>query len=376
MGSSARLAFAVIHWTAVITAAVWGAALAVPGATDAHELNTSYATVHVRGDTIAINFAIESADITSGFEIAPRYGDKAGPEELMDQAEAVSEYLTARSRMVADGRTVKWPKPRLRTGEDREGNQFLRLLYVVGFSYEVAELELTIDLSERFSDDHKTLVSLFAEEMPPQPAVFSNAEPQRLFVVGEHISLWANAVEFTKLGIEHIFMGYDHIMFLLALIVIGGRLLNTVKIVTSFTIAHSITLILAALDIVQLPGKWIEAGIAFSIAYVAVENFWLRRSDLRWVVTFFFGLVHGFGFANVLRELGLPAKGLAVSLVTFNVGVEIGQICIVAILFPLFHWVSTRHYQRAVVSIVSAVIFLFGIGWLVERVFELEYMPI
>ena len=361
---------------ASVICAIGGGMLALPAVTDAHELNTSYATMHVRGDIVAINFAIESADITNGFDVVPSMGTKAGPDELMAKGQEVSDYVTANSRMAADGDAVAWPMPRMRTSRDREGNQFLRLLYVIGFSYNVADLGLTIDLSERFADDHKTLVSLFAEEKPPQQAIFSKQEPQRLFVVGEHISLWANAVEFTKLGIEHIFIGYDHIMFLIALIIIGGRLSNTVKIVTSFTVAHSITLVLAALEIVQLPGKWIEAGIAFSIAYVALENFWLKRSDLRWVVTFFFGLVHGFGFANVLRELGLPAKGLAVSLVTFNIGVEIGQICIVAILFPLILWVSTRAYQRTVVSIVSAVIFLFGIGWLVERIFELEYMPI
>ena len=375
MGSTARSVGAMIL-KATIICAIGGAMLAVPVVTEAHELNSSYATVQVRGDTVAINFAIESADITSGFDVVPSIGTKAGPEELMAQGQEVSDYVTANSRIEADGDAVAWPKPRMRTSRDREGNHFLRLLYVIGFSYNVAELELTIDLSERFADDHKTLVSLFAEEKPPQQAIFSKQEPQRLFVVGEHVSLWANAVQFTKLGIEHIFIGYDHIMFLLALIIIGGRLLSTVKIVSSFTVAHSITLVLATLEVVQLPGRWIEVGIAFSIAYVALENFWLKRADLRWVVTFVFGLVHGFGFANVLRELGLPAKGLVVSLVTFNIGVEIGQICIVAILFPLILWVSTRHYQRAVVSIVSAVIFLFGIGWLVERIFELEYMPI
>ncbi len=162
----------------------------------------------------------------------------------------------------------------------------------------------------------------------------------------------------------------------LALIVVGGRLLSLVKVVTAFTVAHSITLCLAALEIVRLPSEWIEAAIALSIVYVAAENFWLKRPDYRWMITFAFGLVHGFGFANVLRELGLPTHGLVASLFAFNAGVEIGQVGIVALVFPLVAWLSRRPYQRTVVLVVSAVIGLFGVGWFVERVFGLEYMPL
>ena len=189
-------------------------------------------------------------------------------------------------------------------------------------------------------------------------------------------SLLDRVFEFTELGVEHIFLGYDHIMFLLALIVIGGRMRSLVKIVTAFTIAHSITLILAAQEILVLPDRLIEAGIALSIAYVAAENFWLKTAGHRWMLTFVFGLVHGFGFANVLRQLGLPDQGLIASLLAFNVGVEIGQIVIVALLFPPIAWAARSRYHRRVVLVVSAVIFLFGVGWLVERVFGLTYMPL
>jgi hypothetical protein len=163
---------------------------------------------------------------------------------------------------------------------------------------------------------------------------------------------------FIRLGIEHIFLGYDHIMFLLALLLLGGRFWTLVKIVTAFTIAHSITLIAAALQWVSLPSRFIETGIALSIAYVAAENFWAKRADHRWIITFLFGLVHGFGFANVLTQLGLPSKGLVASLLAFNVGVEAGQVAIVSVLFP-----------------VSSVILAFGLGWAIERSFDLSFMP-
>ncbi|MDP7363916.1 MAG: HupE/UreJ family protein, partial [Candidatus Latescibacteria bacterium] len=200
--------------------------------------------------------------------------------------------------------------------------------------------------------------------------------PVGRFQLREEVDLLAQVMHFVWLGVEHIFIGYDHIMFLAALIVIGSRLGPLVKIVSAFTVAHSITLILAALEIVSLPTRWVEAGIALSIAYVALENFWIRGASHRWMLTFAFGFVHGFGFANVLRDLGLPSQGLVPSLLAFNVGVEIGQVVIVAILLPGILWAAKHGHQQRLVQVASAVILLFGVGWFVERVFDLSYMPI
>jgi hydrogenase/urease accessory protein HupE len=136
-------------------------------------------------------------------------------------------------------------------------------------------------------------------------------------------------------GIEHIFLGYDHIAFLIAVVLWARRLVPVIKIVTAFTIAHSITLSLAALNIVVIPGTVVEPAIAASIVYVAMENFFSRDIDRRWRVTFAFGLVHGFGFAGALREVGLPANAVVTALAAFNVGVEIGQVAVVSIAFPL-----------------------------------------
>jgi hypothetical protein len=208
--------------------------------------------------------------------------------------------------------------------------------------------------------------------------------PQTRHSLGER--LW----RFFKMGVEHIFIGYDHICFLIGLIVVS-RFREVVKIVTSFTVAHSITLILAALDVITLPSRLIETGIAATIVYVALENIWMLARDAqpfqasnpafpstthRWKLTFFFGLIHGFGFANVLRELGLPTVGLVRSLLAFNVGVEIGQIAIALGLLPLAllvpHW---RHGKKAAM-LISAFLALFGIGWFVDRAFNLEFMPL
>ena len=112
------------------------------------------------------------------------------------------------------------------------------------------------------------------------------------------------------LGIEHILTGYDHLLFLLALILRGGNIWSLLKIITAFTLAHSITLALAAFNIMVLPGRLVEAIIALSIAYVAAENLFLRKAlSHRWAVSFLFGLVHGFAFSNVLRELACRGQG-------------------------------------------------------------------
>ena len=191
-------------------------------------------------------------------------------------------------------------------------------------------------------------------------------------------SAWRTTRQFFVLGVEHIFLGYDHILFLLALIVVS-RFRDLVKIVTSFTVAHTITLILATLEVVQVNRDWVEIAIAATIVYTAVENFWIRPGDAagsrRWMLTFAFGLIHGFGFAGVLRELGLPSTGLVRALLSFNVGVEAGQLAIVGALYmPVMAMRKWRHGLTAQ-RVVSAGIALCGLGWLLDRLFGLGLMP-
>lgn len=176
---------------------------------------------------------------------------------------------------------------------------------------------------------------------------------------------------FVLLGIRHILTGYDHVLFLLGLLVLGGGLRALVKIVTAFTVAHSITLSLAVLNILALPSRWVESAIAASIVYVAAENFWRRDNALRnrWLVTFAFGLVHGLGFASILQELHLPRAGVVASLLGFNTGVEIGQIAIV--ILASLGLQLMRAWPRATVFrfLVSAGAGVAGLVWFVQRAF-------
>jgi HupE / UreJ protein len=173
---------------------------------------------------------------------------------------------------------------------------------------------------------------------------------------------------FVALGIEHILTGWDHLLFLLALLLRGGGLLAMVKIVTAFTVAHSVTLSLAVLDVVVLPGRLVEAVIALSIAAVAAENLFARPSVARrWMVSSGFGLVHGFGFSSALRDLGLPAHGLLLSLFGFNAGVELGQALVVAVAVPALVLLRRTSWETRMIRGASTAILVVGLALFVER---------
>lgn len=170
-------------------------------------------------------------------------------------------------------------------------------------------------------------------------------------------------------GVLHILSGADHLVFLLGVVLVGGRLRGIVLGVTAFTVAHSITLALAALAIVTPSPRLVEPAIALSIAYVGVENFFVKDAGRRWTITFPFGLVHGFGFAGTLRELTVAEGRVAPALLAFNAGVELGQLAVLALALPLLGWGRKRGWLDArVVKVLSAAIVVAGLAWFVARV--------
>ena len=178
--------------------------------------------------------------------------------------------------------------------------------------------------------------------------------------------------DFLLMGVKHIWTGYDHLLFLFGLLLVTRNFSSSVKIITCFTIAHSITLAVATLSLVQIPSRIVEPLIAASIVYVGLENL-LRGDDPkgRWLLTLAFGLIHGFGFASVLRELGVGSTGasIAIPLVSFNLGVEIGQIVVAGLVLPVIWKLRTRPvFLRLWVPAGSVLIALLGSYWFIERV--------
>ncbi len=207
------------------------------------------------------------------------------------------------------------------------------------------------------------------------------------------LSLWNQFCDFIKEGIWHIWIGLDHILFLLALLIpavlcrklnrwqpvnnFKNAFLNVFKIVTAFTIAHSITLSLATLEIVQLPSRLVESAIALSVVLAALNNIYPIFKDNRWLIAFLFGLIHGFGFASVLMDLGLPKENLLIALLSFNIGVEIGQLVIVSIFMPLAYKLKNSWVYEKVIFIPGSLMIIgIALVWFIERAFNLNLLPI
>jgi hypothetical protein len=206
-------------------------------------------------------------------------------------------------------------------------------------------------------------------------------------------SRWRQLLGYLRTGISHIWGGFDHLLFLFSLLLpavlvrrgqqwepgsaLGDSLGDVVRVVTAFTVAHSLTLALATFDLLKVPSRLSESAIALSVVAAALNNVWPVVRHRRWVVAFCFGLVHGLGFANVLADLGLPRGALALALVGFNLGVEAGQLAIVALFVPLAYALrTTRFYRRFVMTGGSMGIAALAALWLAERALDLRFLPV
>lgn len=234
---------------------------------------------------------------------------------------------------------------------------------------EIRKLTIRDDMSEALGGNQHTL-ALIVWSGGSQQFAFGGDATETSVMIAEPARASRGAGSFFSLGIEHILTGYDHLLFLLVLILRGGGLLQLFKIVTAFTIAHTVTLGLAVFDVIVLPGTLVEAVIALSIAYVAAENLFPKYAvSRRWAVSFLFGLVHGFGFSSVLKEIGLPKDNLIWSLLNFNLGVEAGQAAVVLLLVPILMRIRQRSWEPKLAMTLSAIVLVVGLVLFVERVF-------
>jgi hypothetical protein len=378
-----------------------------------HDRTVSYSTIELAGPQARITLRMSALDVSR----LPWTATGGGPALDARLGAYFAEHLT----LTADGAAcpVTRAPQRLPGGDDR-----------VAFSWEVTcptpqALQLHSALLRAEAPSHLHFVRLLHGGGPASERVLTEAAP--LWTLGD-VSAPAAVVgtsfaDFVRLGVEHILSGTDHLVFLLGLLLLGGTLRDLVRIVTGFTVAHSITLALAVFGLAHPPSGAIEALIGLSIALVAAENLWLasgrrpavryaialvllalaaaalrghggvpaltlaglalfavcylgllaqvtRPAPLRAAVAFVFGLVHGFGFAGVLLEAALPSERLARALFGFNLGVELGQVACVLLLWPLLQAafrVGEGRLQRPVVEYGSAVILAVGVFWFVSR---------
>jgi len=337
----------------------WGADVS------AHPAPFSYLDIVFRGDAIEGSLTVHIIDIAHELGISR-------PETLLDESliererQRIGGILSPRIMLRSDHRiTVQWQSIRLMREE-----LALRLTYRIPNQQPGA---LTVD-THLFPYDpiHQTFVNIYEDRDGPYQLIFSANSHEHTYYRGTAQGALAVMKTFIPSGTHHILIGPDHILFLIGLLLLGGSWMALVRIVTAFTIGHSITLSLAALNVVTPPPSIIEPAIALSIVFVGADN--LVRGDgrdLRAWAALTFGLVHGFGFANVLREFGLPREALGWSLFSFNFGVELGQLAVVLVVASALAAIRRRSdVAGARVAIAgSVVVIAAGTYWFVQRVF-------
>jgi hypothetical protein len=357
----------------------------------AHDPSKSYLNLILATNEITGQWDIPLVDLQT---VVPLDADKDGFvtwEELNNRYQDVLAYARAHLRVSAEGRVgnIHFSDSEPTVGDFADGT-YVELPFVVEALPEPKMLELEYRLFFEVNPLHRGLLRLESGGTTQSAVFMPTATAQRLRVGQE--SLGRQFVVFLEEGIGHIWTGYDHILFLLALLLpsvlrreanawsgvaqFRPAAMNVIKIVTAFTLAHSLTLSLATLHLVKLPSRLTESAIAASVILAATNNLRPMIQERGWMVAFVFGLIHGFGFANALSELGLEHTALLVTLVGFNLGVEIGQLAIVAVFLPVaFGLRRSWLYQTPILRLGSAVIILISGIWLAERVFNLKLLP-
>ena len=342
-----------------------------PSNLEAHQMNLTNVRLELGSDgVVTVQLAIKASDIDRavGTRLHDEQSGLVDRERLAASFAPIATYLTSHAVVRREDGTACTAGP-VKLDPDEDGvvghliwscagiasdlvYRSTMLIDVDPTARQVVLITAGPDVSQALLDATHTEVRL-------------TAPPTALFLVVER---------YVAGGIEHIFLGYDHIAFLIGIVLWARRIWPVVKIVTAFTVAHSITLSLAALRIVVVPSEIVEPAIAASIVYVSMENFFSRSVDKRWRDTFVFGLIHGFGFASALQKFGLPRDAVVPAL--GNIGVEIGQVAIISLVIPLLiglDWLiaTTRHHKparmAAVVYVLSAIIGSLGFYWILER---------
>lgn len=315
-----------------------------------------------------VSLVIHDFDLAHELNV-PEANQFLNPAFLAERAAAIRSLLSARLQLSADGSASEpeWDVPEVL--HDRESVRFL-LRYP---SVRSKPAQITIHAALFPYDPlHQTFVNIYEDGELTHQLILDQSRKQVEHFTGSSPSAAAVIRRFIPEGIHHILIGPDHILFLVGLLLLGGSPRRLLMVVTAFTVAHSMTLSLATLSIVTPSPRIIEPAIALSIIYVGFDNLLVKKGrDIRAWIAFCFGFIHGFGFANVLREMDLPRPALGWSLFSFNVGVEIGQLLIVLIVASLLAAIRSRSETagRYVAVAGSIVVIVAGAFWFIKRVF-------
>lgn len=347
----------------------------------AHIASNGFLTLNVEGSSVTGSIELAMRDAELAVELDSNRDGKINWGELRSHQHDLELYL--RSKLsISDGtsRCSEEFAP-VEVNERVDGN-YLWLPFTATCGSKLTQLAIDYRLLQDVDPSHRGLLTVTAWGATQTGVLGGSLVPQ--VVVLDHPSAWRAFAEYLKTGVWHIWSGIDHLLFLLSLLlpaVLKRRnqqweavplakpaFVNILKVVTAFTVAHSVTLSLAAFDVVRLPSRLTESVIAASIIVAALNNIFPKVTEGRWRIAFAFGLLHGFGFASVLADMGLPPGARVVSLVAFNLGVELGQLAVVLAVMPLAYAVrASTFYRRTVMQWGSSAIAGLALVWLVQR---------
>jgi hypothetical protein len=359
-------------------------------AAQAHKPSDSYLALSVDGAAVRGQWDIALRDLEFAIGLDADGNGDITWGELKARRKEVEAYAFSRLNVLSDGKSCALNAADLLVDEHSDGAYAVLRFDAACRASTPARVEIAYSLFFDLDPTHRGLLR-FERGGAVQTGVLSPERPRLAFTAGE-ISRLSQFFDYLREGTWHIWIGFDHILFLLSLLLPSVLILNNrewkaaerfrttfwdvLKVVTSFTVAHSITLSLAALSVISLPSRLVESTIALSVLLAALNNLRPVVTERRWAVAFAFGLIHGFGFASVLTDLGLPQGSLLLALVGFNLGVELGQLAIVGAFLPLAYALRRGwFYRRLVFTGGSATIALVATIWLTERALDVKLWP-
>ena len=351
----------------------------------AHKPSDSYLAITVQGQQITGQWDIALRDLDFAIGLDGNGDGQLTWDEIRARHQAIAAYALQRLHIATtEGACTVQAGEQLIDHHTDGAYSVLRFTAACPGTAAPASLDIGYTLFADLDPQHKGLLKL-THDGETQTAIFDPDSPRQSLSMAAPDRL-AQFGAYVKHGIWHIWIGTDHILFLLSLLLpavllpglreqqasLRAAFVDVLKVVTAFTLAHSITLTLASLSLVSLPSRWVESAIAASVVLAALNNLYPLFRGRRPVAAFVFGLIHGFGFASVLRDLGLPQSALVSSLFGFNVGVEIGQLAIVAVFLPLAWWLRKSWFYRQLFTWGSLAIALVAAVWLVERIADIK----
>lgn len=363
---------------------------ALQGTAWAHKPSDSYLTLRAASGSsdIAVRWDIALRDLDYVLQLDRDGNGELTWGEVRQRSDEITRLATSRLELTAADKPCAWAGNGPLTLDRHSDGTYAVLNLTAQCASLGSSLKAHYSLLFDVDPSHRGLVQWIAPGSEGAQALVFGAESAEQSLALQPAGAWQTLRQYLVDGVWHIWIGYDHILFLLALLLpsvlmrregqwapagrLGGAVKEVVKVVTAFTLAHSITLSLAALQIISLPSRLVESAIAASVVVAALNNLRGTIEGRRWVMAFVFGLLHGFGFASVLADLGLPQNALVLALVGFNAGVEVGQLAIVAVFLPLAFWLrATRFYRVGVLKFGSLLVALLASWWLVQRLFDL-----